>query len=114
MNHDVYVLIPGITGSVLQKDGHDVFGLTAQAGLRALFTGGGSIQQLRLTEDPPDVDDLGDGIRAGRWPPTPTSFPDCGKSTATARSAHTCGIGSGCYQAKVTSNSPMTGAATIG
>lgn len=66
MNHDVYVLIPGITGSVLQKDGHDVFGLTAQAGLRALFTGGGSIQQLRLTEDPPDVDDLGDGIRAGR------------------------------------------------
>ena len=66
MNHDVYVLIPGITGSVLQKDGHDVFGLTAGAGLRALFTAGGSIRHLRLAEDPPEADDLGDGIRAGR------------------------------------------------
>ena len=66
MNHDVYVLIPGITGSVLQKDGHDVFGLTAGAGLRALFTGGGSLRHLRLAEDPPEADDLGDGIRAVR------------------------------------------------
>jgi len=66
VTHDVYVLIPGIMGSVLQKDGRDVFGLTAAAGLRALFSGGGSLQQLSLVDDPPDVGDLGDGIRASR------------------------------------------------
>lgn len=66
MQNDVYVLIPGILGSVLQKDGHDVFGLTAEAGFRALFSAGGSIQQLRLADDPADIDDLGDGVRAAR------------------------------------------------
>ena len=61
---DLYILVPGILGSVLEKDGKDAFGLTAEAGFRALFSGGGSINELRLTEDPPDIDDLGDGIRA--------------------------------------------------
>ncbi|WP_416211076.1 lipase/acyltransferase domain-containing protein, partial [Frankia sp. Cr2] len=66
MSHDVYVLIPGITGSVLEKDGRDVFGLTAEAGLRALFSAGRSIDALRLVDDPWEVDDIGDGVRATR------------------------------------------------
>ncbi|MFS0704427.1 hypothetical protein AB6N23_07890 [Cellulomonas sp. 179-A 9B4 NHS] len=61
---DIYVLIPGIMGSVLEKDGRDAFGLTASAGLRALFSGGRSIQSLRLEpglEGQPD-----DGVVASR------------------------------------------------
>jgi pimeloyl-ACP methyl ester carboxylesterase len=77
MNPDVYVLVPGILGSVLQKDGKDVFGLTAEAGFRALFSGGHSITDLQLSEPawPPadvgdeeirPVPDLGDGVIADR------------------------------------------------
>jgi Lecithin:cholesterol acyltransferase len=77
VNHDVYVLVPGILGSVLQKEGKDVFGLTAGAGFRALFSGGRSITDLQLSEpmwDPADpgdeeirpVPDLGDGVTADR------------------------------------------------
>jgi hypothetical protein len=77
VNHDVYVLVPGILGSVLQKDGKDAFGLTAEAGFRALFSGGRSITGLRLEEpawvaDPSGVEaartvpDLGDGVIADR------------------------------------------------
>lgn len=64
MGSDIYVLIPGIMGSVLEKDGRDVFGLTASAGLRTLFSGGQSIQDLRLEpglEEKPD-----DGVIASR------------------------------------------------
>ena len=50
MNHDVYVLVPGILGSVLQKDGKDVFGLTAEAGFRALFPAGGASPDSQLDE----------------------------------------------------------------
>ena len=77
MNHDIYVLVPGILGSVLQKDGKDVFGLTAGAGFRALFSGGHSITDLQLSETPwklaehsdeeiRQVPDLGDGVTADR------------------------------------------------
>jgi pimeloyl-ACP methyl ester carboxylesterase len=77
VNHDIYVLVPGILGSVLQKDGKDVFALTAGAGFRALFSGGRSITDLQLSEPawkpagPGDeeirpVPDLGDGVTAGR------------------------------------------------
>jgi pimeloyl-ACP methyl ester carboxylesterase len=76
MNPDVYVLVPGILGSVLQKDGKDVFGLTAEAGFRALFSGGHSITDLQLSEpawqptigdeEIRPVPDLGDGVTADR------------------------------------------------
>lgn len=67
MNDNIYVLIPGITGSVLEKDGKDVFGLTASAGLRALFSGGRSIQDLRLE---PTLDERpDDGVVASRVAP---------------------------------------------
>ncbi|HEX2495775.1 MAG TPA: hypothetical protein VHK46_02980 [Gaiellaceae bacterium] len=61
---DVVVCIPGITGSVLQKDGKDIWNVSGGALLNALTTLGGSIGALKLEEDPPDQDDLGDGITA--------------------------------------------------
>lgn len=63
---DVIVLLPGILGSVLEKDGKDVWAVSAGAALGALLSLGGSIKDLALDEDPPDADDLGDGIAATR------------------------------------------------
>lgn len=61
---DVVVCIPGITGSVLRKDGRDVWNISGGALLSALTTLGASITDLKLESDPPDADDLGDGITA--------------------------------------------------
>ena len=61
---DIVVLIPGISGSVLERNGKEVWGTSAGAGFRGLFSRGDSIQDLRLEEDPPDADDLGDGVEA--------------------------------------------------
>jgi len=63
---DVIVMLPGITGSVLQRDGQDVWNISGGAVLRALLSLGGAIRQLALAEDPPDADDLGDGVTAPR------------------------------------------------
>lgn len=64
MSKDIYVLVPGILGSVLERDGKDIFGLTVSAGLRALFTGGRSILDLELDPTAADVPD--DGVSATR------------------------------------------------
>ena len=61
---DVVVCLPGITGSVLQKNGRDVWNISGGAVINALTTLGHSIGDLKLEDDPPDVDDLGDGITA--------------------------------------------------
>jgi hypothetical protein len=66
---DVIVLLPGITGSVLAKDGKDVWAISPGAVVRALFSLGRSIKDLELSKDPPDVDDLGDGVTATRVVP---------------------------------------------
>lgn len=63
---DVVVLVPGITGSVLERDGREVWGTSIDTLLRGLFSGGGMFDTLRLSGDDPDVDDLGDGVRATR------------------------------------------------
>lgn len=63
---DIVVVLPGITGSVLQQDGQDVFAVSLRAGLRALLSRGASLQALRLSADAADRDDLDDGIRAVR------------------------------------------------
>jgi pimeloyl-ACP methyl ester carboxylesterase len=63
---DVVVVLPGITGSVLQKDGKDVWNVTGGSVLRALLSLGQNVKDLALTEDPPDVDDLGDGVTASK------------------------------------------------
>jgi pimeloyl-ACP methyl ester carboxylesterase len=66
---DVVVLLPGITGSVLQKDGRDVWAFSGSAAINALRSLGRSVKDLALTDDPPDVDDLGDGVTAPRVMP---------------------------------------------
>lgn len=61
----VLVFLPGITGSVLKKDGKVVWGFSAGALGSALLSKGGSMKKaLMLEADPPDVDDLGDGVVA--------------------------------------------------
>jgi pimeloyl-ACP methyl ester carboxylesterase len=61
---DVVVVLPGITGSVLQKNGKDVWNVSGGAVLGALLSLGRNVKDLQLEEDPPDVDDLGDGVTA--------------------------------------------------
>jgi hypothetical protein len=66
---DVVILLPGILGSVLQRDGRDVWAPTAGGVLRGLWTLGRSLKDLRLEGDSPDRDDLGDGVVASRLMP---------------------------------------------
>jgi CHAT domain/Lecithin:cholesterol acyltransferase/Ternary complex associated domain 7 len=62
---DIIVLLPGITGSVLKKNGKVVWGFSASTIAKALFTFGGSMEQaMALPHDDPALDDLGDGIIA--------------------------------------------------
>jgi len=64
---DVLVLLPGITGSVLKRrDGEVMWGFSAKAGLRALFSRGSAIvDALKLGDDSdPEREVLGDGITA--------------------------------------------------
>lgn len=66
---DVVVLLPGITGSRLVKDGKEVWDVSAGAVGRALFSLGGSITRLALNGDDPDAEYLDDGVReAGLLP----------------------------------------------
>lgn len=60
---DLIVCIPGITGSVLRKDGKDVWNISGGAVLNALLTLGKSLKEMKLEDDPIDVDDI-DGIKA--------------------------------------------------
>jgi pimeloyl-ACP methyl ester carboxylesterase len=60
------ITLPGITGSVLEKDGKDIWALSLQAIFGALTSLGGSVQQLKLDGDDPSIDDLGDGVSATR------------------------------------------------
>jgi hypothetical protein len=63
---DVVVLVPGILGSVLTRDGKDVWAPSPGAVGRALWTLGRSITSLALADDPWEADDLGDGVEAPR------------------------------------------------
>jgi hypothetical protein len=67
--HDIVVLLPGITGSVLQKDGKDIWAISGQAIWKALTSLGSSLQQLMLGDEDPEIDDVGDGIKASRLMP---------------------------------------------
>ncbi|MFP4437070.1 MAG: esterase/lipase family protein [Chloroflexaceae bacterium] len=62
---DMVIVIPGIMGSVLQKDGKDLWAPSRQALSKALFHLNQVLDDLRIDHDPGD-DDLGDGIRATR------------------------------------------------
>ena len=61
---DLLILLPGITGSVLQKNKKDVWAVTTESVGGALTTLGRNLQGLELKDDPQDVEDLGDGVVA--------------------------------------------------
>lgn len=66
---DVVVVIPGIGGSALARDGNEIWSPTAGAALRAVLSMGRSIDLLRLEDNDSDADELGDGISATRLLP---------------------------------------------
>lgn len=66
---DVVVILPGILGSALAKDGRTVWDMSAGAALRALLTLGRSVRDLTIESDDPEADDLGDGVEAVRLLP---------------------------------------------
>ncbi len=55
---DVAILLPGIMGSALAKDGKPIWDLTAGAVGRALYTLGGNIKNLELSSDASTGDDV--------------------------------------------------------
>ncbi|PWT96406.1 MAG: lecithin--cholesterol acyltransferase, partial [Blastocatellia bacterium] len=63
---DLIVLLPGIMGSVLQKDNKDLFALSWGAAWGALTSAGKSLQLMKLAQDDPNGGDLDDGITAPR------------------------------------------------
>jgi hypothetical protein len=63
---DVLVVLPGIMGSVLEKDGRVLWDVSGSAMIRAIRNLGSTAKQLALAGDSPDSENLGDGIRATR------------------------------------------------
>jgi hypothetical protein len=67
---DVVVLLPGILGSVLQRDGKDVWSIGVGTALRGVLSLGKSITSLEVKGvDDPTRPDLGDGVTAPRLMP---------------------------------------------
>jgi pimeloyl-ACP methyl ester carboxylesterase len=66
---DLIVLLPGLTGSVLWKDGHDIWGLSGGALWNFLTSLGGSLHSLRLPKHEPSQPAPDDGVRATRIMP---------------------------------------------
>ena len=61
------IVLPGISGSVLSKNGEEVWGTSTGAIWRAVTSGGDSVRDLAiLGVDDPSLDDLGDGVSATR------------------------------------------------
>jgi len=61
---DMIVILPGILGSVLQKDGKDLWAVSGQAIFQVLTNLNQTIHNLKLGQDDPSAESLGDGIRA--------------------------------------------------
>lgn len=61
---DMVIILPGITGSVLQQHGKDLWATSGGVFWRTLKHLGGNFDALRLDGDDPDLDTLDDGIRA--------------------------------------------------
>jgi hypothetical protein len=63
---DVVVLLPGIGGSVLAKDGKDIWAPEPSAVLSGLLSFGGSLKNLVVKDDDWRATDLDDGVNATR------------------------------------------------
>jgi lecithin:cholesterol acyltransferase len=65
MFEHLVIVLPGISGSVLSKDGKEVWGTSTGAIWRAVTSGAESIRALAIKgADDPSLDDLGDGVKA--------------------------------------------------
>jgi hypothetical protein len=63
---DLVVILPGILGSVLQKDGKELWGVSTGAIWDILISQGNALNALNVQQDDPDAENLDDGIRAVR------------------------------------------------
>ncbi|MEQ9367459.1 MAG: lecithin--cholesterol acyltransferase [Coleofasciculus chthonoplastes F3-SA18-01] len=61
---DVVVVVPGIMGSVLQKDGKDLWTAVRQVSKAVAPAAGQSFDSLLINGDNPELDELEDGIKA--------------------------------------------------
>lgn len=63
---DIVIILPGITGSVLQKDGKDFWGVSGQTIGNYVTSWGKSLDNLKVAQDDPDAEHLDDGVKAVR------------------------------------------------
>ena len=63
---DLIVTLPGILGSVLQKDGKDLWAISGRSIVNVIKDRDGMLADLQLDQDDPTAMDLGDGIKATR------------------------------------------------
>jgi len=66
---DIVILLPGVTGSVLQKDGKDLWAISGRSISRVVFSLGEALNNLKVKNDDPELDEIGDGIQASRLMP---------------------------------------------
>jgi hypothetical protein len=64
---DLIVTLPGILGSVLQKDGKDLWARSGRSIVNMIKDRDGMLADLQLDQDDPDAMELGDGIKATRF-----------------------------------------------
>ncbi len=64
---DLIVTLPGILGSVLQKDGKDLWAISGRSIANVILDRERLLEDLQLDQDDPDAMDLGDGIKATRF-----------------------------------------------
>ena len=75
MLRDLVVVIPGLTGSILKKDGKVVWGWSVGALMRTLASGGATIRDLALSGDDPNLNSLDDGVAATKLIPDAHGIP---------------------------------------
>ena len=61
---DLVVILPGILGSVLQKDGKDLWAVSGQAAWQVLTNSEQTFRNLKISQDDSEAENLGDGVRA--------------------------------------------------
>ena len=61
---DLVVILPGITGSVLQRDGQDLWNMSGQAAWRVIKSMGKELEAMQVVDDDPEEPVLADGIVA--------------------------------------------------
>ncbi len=73
---DAIVILPGIMGSVLQKDGKDLWNVSGQVIWQIVKSLGKEYKDLKLEGDDPNGGDIGDGIKPTGLIQILTSFLD--------------------------------------